>query len=193
MIPLGSCTMKLNGSAELMPVSWSGFSSIHPFAPAEQTAGYRRLFTDLESWLAEITGYDKVSLQPNRCCFCKFTIDTREWFLLHFLLFSGAQGEYAGLLAIKGYLSSIGQGHRNVDGFSTFPHLALIYVLCCEIFQLCLVPVNAHGTNPASANMVGMKVIVVDSDRYGNVRWKDVVPKVIYLTLLNCPLFNVIL
>lgn len=134
MIPLGSCTMKMNGSAELIPVTWPKFCSIHPFAPREQTLGYDMLFHDLEKWLCEVTGYDKISLQPN----------------------SGAAGEYAGMLTIRNYLRSIGQEQRNV----------------------CLIPESAHGTNPASAHMAGMKVVVVDSDRHGNVNYRDLTAKV---------------
>ncbi|KHN85426.1 Glycine dehydrogenase [decarboxylating], mitochondrial [Toxocara canis] len=134
MIPLGSCTMKLNGSAELIPVTWPKFCSLHPFVPKEQAEGYNDLFRDLESWLCEITGYDKVSLQPN----------------------SGAAGEYAGMLAIRNYLHSIGEEQRDI----------------------CLIPVSAHGTNPASAHMAGMKVVVVDSDRHGNINYRDLTAKV---------------
>lgn len=129
MIPLGSCTMKLNATAEMIPVTWPEFGALHPFAPAEQTTGYTELFDDLKKWLVEITGYDAVSLQPN----------------------SGAQGEYAGLLAIRAYHVSRGEGHRNV----------------------CLIPSSAHGTNPASAQMVGMHVVVVDCDSQGNVDVDD--------------------
>jgi len=129
MIPLGSCTMKLNATTEMLPVSWPEFSGIHPFAPADQTEGYRLLFRDLEAWLAEITGFSAVSLQPN----------------------SGAQGEYAGLLVIRRYHQARGQGHRNV----------------------CLIPRSAHGTNPASATMAGMKVVVVECDQAGNIDIAD--------------------
>ena len=129
MIPLGSCTMKLNATAEMMPITWPGFSKIHPFAPLEQTAGYQLLFDELESALAEITGFTAVSLQPN----------------------AGSQGEYAGLLAIHAYHASRGQGHRNV----------------------CLIPQSAHGTNPASAVMAGMKVVVVKTDERGNIDVAD--------------------
>ncbi|XP_064164076.1 glycine dehydrogenase (decarboxylating), mitochondrial-like [Anguilla rostrata] len=125
MIPLGSCTMKLNSSTELMPITWREFSSIHPFVPLDQAQGYQQLFRQLERDLCEITGYDAISLQPN----------------------SGAQGEYAGLAAIKTYLNFKGEGHRTV----------------------CLIPKSAHGTNPASAQMVGMNVQVVESDRGGNI------------------------
>ncbi len=125
MIPLGSCTMKLNATTEMIPVTWPEFGSLHPFAPAEQAHGYRELFEDLKRWLVEITGYDAVSLQPN----------------------SGAQGEYAGLLAIRAYHLSRNDGERTV----------------------CLIPSSAHGTNPASAQMVGMDVVVVNCDPEGNV------------------------
>ena len=129
MIPLGSCTMKLNATAEMIPVTWPEFGALHPFAPAEQALGYAELFDDLKQWLVEITGYDAVSLQPN----------------------SGAQGEYAGLLAIRGYHKARGDLNRNV----------------------CLIPSSAHGTNPASAQMVGMEVVVVNCDAQGNVDVDD--------------------
>lgn len=129
MIPLGSCTMKLNASTEMLPVSWPGFAQIHPFVPPAQAAGYRRLISDLESWLAACTGFDGVSLQPN----------------------SGAQGEYAGLLAIRAYHEHRNQSHRNI----------------------CLIPSSAHGTNPASAMMAGMQVVVVACDDQGNVDVAD--------------------
>ena len=129
MIPLGSCTMKLNATAEMIPVTWPEFANIHPLAPAEQAEGYRELITTLEAMIVECTGYDAVSLQPN----------------------SGAQGEYAGLLAIRGYHRSRGEGHRNI----------------------CLIPESAHGTNPASAQMVGMDVVVVACDKDGNVDVAD--------------------
>jgi glycine dehydrogenase len=125
MIPLGSCTMKLNATTEMMPLTWAEFSSLHPFAPRDQASGYHALFARLEKWLSQITGYDAVSLQPN----------------------SGAQGEYAGLLAIRGYHASRGESHRNV----------------------CLIPSSAHGTNPASAHMAGMEVVVVACDARGDV------------------------
>jgi glycine dehydrogenase len=125
MIPLGSCTMKLNATTEMIPVTWRSFSMLHPFAPLEQAQGYMQLFEELEDMLAEITGFDAVSLQPN----------------------AGSQGEYAGLLAIRGYHQSRGDVHRDV----------------------CLIPVSAHGTNPASAVMAGMKVVVVACDEHGNV------------------------
>ena len=129
MIPLGSCTMKLNATAEMIPVTWPEFGAMHPFAPVEQAAGYHAMFRDLEQKLCQITGYDAILLQPN----------------------SGAQGEYAGLLAIRGYHRSRGEGHRNV----------------------CLIPSSAHGTNPASAHMVGMEVVVVACDKMGNVDLAD--------------------
>jgi glycine dehydrogenase len=130
MIPLGSCTMKLNATAEMIPVTWPEFGQIHPLAPAEQTGGYRELITSLEAMLVEITGYDAVSLQPN----------------------SGAQGEYAGLLAIRAYHIARGDGHRDV----------------------CLIPESAHGTNPASAQMCGMSVVVTKCDSNGNVDVADI-------------------
>jgi len=129
MIPLGSCTMKLNATTEMMPLTWPAFGALHPFAPREQAAGYHALFAQLEKWLIDITGYDAVSLQPN----------------------SGAQGEYAGLLAIRGYHAARGDSHRKV----------------------CLIPSSAHGTNPASAAMVGMEVVVVACDKHGNVSVDD--------------------
>jgi len=125
MIPLGSCTMKLNATAEMIPVTWPEFAHIHPFAPAQQTQGYKTLIDQLEQMLCECTGYDAVSLQPN----------------------SGAQGEYAGLLAIRAYHRAHGEGHRHV----------------------CLIPESAHGTNPASAQLCGMEVVVVACDQEGNV------------------------
>ncbi len=133
MIPLGSCTMKLNATAEMVPVSWPEFSALHPFAPPEQAAGYRRLFRDLESWLAAITGLPVVSLQPN----------------------AGSQGEYAGLLAIRGYHRARGETGRNV----------------------CLIPASAHGTNPASAVMAGFRVVAVACDASGNVDVADLKAK----------------
>ncbi|HUF26900.1 MAG TPA: aminomethyl-transferring glycine dehydrogenase [Gemmatimonadaceae bacterium] len=133
MIPLGSCTMKLNASVEMMPISWPGFSRLHPFAPPEQAEGYRIMFDELEASLAEITGFAAVSLQPN----------------------AGSQGEYAGLLVIRRHHESRGAAHRNI----------------------CLIPQSAHGTNPASAVMAGMRVVVVRTDGAGNIdledlRWK---------------------
>nr|WP_244396154.1 aminomethyl-transferring glycine dehydrogenase [Afipia carboxidovorans] len=129
MIPLGSCTMKLNATTEMIPLTWPEFGNIHPFVPKSQAAGYHALFARLEQWLAEITGYDAVSLQPN----------------------SGAQGEYAGLLAIRSYHAARGEAKRDV----------------------CLIPASAHGTNPASASMAGMKVVVVACDTNGNVDVAD--------------------
>ncbi|KFN41613.1 aminomethyl-transferring glycine dehydrogenase [Arenimonas metalli] len=129
MIPLGSCTMKLNATAEMIPVTWPEFGNIHPLAPAAQAEGYRQLITELEAMLVECTGYDAVSLQPN----------------------SGAQGEYAGLLAIRGYHRSRGEAHRDI----------------------CLIPDSAHGTNPASAQMCGMTVVVTKTDANGNVDVED--------------------
>ncbi|WP_347264620.1 aminomethyl-transferring glycine dehydrogenase [Nitrobacter sp.] len=129
MIPLGSCTMKLNATTEMIPLTWAAFANLHPFAPPEQTEGYLTLFENFEEWLLDITGYDAVSLQPN----------------------SGAQGEYAGLLAIRGYHAARGEGHRTV----------------------CLIPSSAHGTNPASANMAGMDVVVVACDARGDVDVDD--------------------
>ena len=129
MIPLGSCTMKLNATAEMMPITWPGFSKLHPFAPVEQAEGYRALFEELEAALAEITGFAAVSLQPN----------------------AGSQGEFAGLLAIHGYHASRNESHRDV----------------------CLTPQSAHGTNPASAVMAGMKVVVVRTDQRGNIDIAD--------------------
>ncbi|WP_251358723.1 aminomethyl-transferring glycine dehydrogenase [Kangiella sp. TOML190] len=133
MIPLGSCTMKLNATSEMIPITWPEFAHIHPFAPEEQTTGYLEMIKELEADLVEITGYDFVSMQPN----------------------SGAQGEYAGLLAIKKYYESIGQSHRNI----------------------CLIPSSAHGTNPASAQMAGMKVVVTKCDENGNVDVADLEAK----------------
>ena len=129
MIPLGSCTMKLNAAAEMFPVSWPEFSKIHPFAPLAQARGYQILFQNLEDWLAEITGFAGISLQPN----------------------AGSQGEYAGLLVIRAYHESRGDQHRNV----------------------CLIPTSAHGTNPASAAMAGMKIVAVACDTNGNIDVAD--------------------
>ena len=134
MISLGSCTMKLNATSEMIPVTWPGLCDIHPFAPHEQVQGYHELIEDLNKDLAEITGFAAVSAQPN----------------------SGATGEYAGLLTIKRYLESKGEGHRNV----------------------CLIPKSAHGTNPASAAMAGMKVVVVDNDDQGNIDIDDLNAKI---------------
>ena len=133
MIPLGSCTMKLNAAAELYPVTWAEFGALHPFAPRDQAAGYAEMFTLLENWLSEITGFSAVSLQPN----------------------SGSQGEYAGLLTIRAYLKSIGQGHRNT----------------------CLIPQSAHGTNPASAALAGMKIVIIACDKDGNIDIADLQSK----------------
>ncbi|MCF8369297.1 MAG: aminomethyl-transferring glycine dehydrogenase [Bacteroidales bacterium] len=133
MIPLGSCTMKLNAAAELFSLSWPEFGEIHPFAPADQVQGYLELISDLEKDLCQITGFDAVSFQPN----------------------SGASGEYAGLLVIKAYLDSIGQGHRHI----------------------CLIPASAHGTNPASSVMAGMDVVVVKCDEHGNIDLSDLEEK----------------
>ncbi len=133
MIPLGSCTMKLNATAEMIPVTFPEASKLHPFAPESQTEGYRTLFRELEGMLATATGFDAVSLQPN----------------------AGSQGEYAGLLVIRAYLESKGQGHRNV----------------------CLIPKSAHGTNPASAALAGMKVVVTACDHDGNVDLMDLQAK----------------
>ncbi len=129
MIPLGSCTMKLNASAEMMPITWPGFADIHPFAPPEQTEGYAVVIGRLAEWLREATGFAAVSLQPN----------------------AGSQGEYAGLLAIRAYHAARGEGSRDV----------------------CLIPASAHGTNPASAAMAGLRVVVVGCDRAGNIDLAD--------------------
>jgi glycine dehydrogenase len=133
MIPLGSCTMKLNGTTEMLPVTWPEFARLHPFAPAEQARGYKILFEQLEAWLAEITGFAAVSLQPN----------------------AGSQGEYAGLLAIRAYHQSRNEAHRDV----------------------CLIPVSAHGTNPASAAVAGFKVVAVACDAQGNIEVEDLKAK----------------
>jgi glycine dehydrogenase len=129
MIPLGSCTMKLNATAEMFPISWPEFSKLHPFAPGEQTVGYKEMSKQLENWLAEITGFDAISLQPN----------------------AGSQGEYAGLLAIRGYHASRGESHRNI----------------------CLIPTSAHGTNPASAHMAGFRVVSVACLKDGDIDLAD--------------------
>jgi len=134
MIPLGSCTMKLNAATEMTPVTWPEFNSIHPFAPADQSLGYREMIDQLESMLCAITGYDAISLQPN----------------------AGSQGEYAGLLAIKQYHESRGDMNRNI----------------------CLIPSSAHGTNPASAQMANMQVVVVKCDDSGNVDLQDLDAKI---------------
>ncbi|WP_336068471.1 aminomethyl-transferring glycine dehydrogenase [Nitratireductor rhodophyticola] len=133
MIPLGSCTMKLNAAAEMMPVSWPEVGGLHPFAPPEHTVGYRRMIDDLDRWLSEITGFDAVSLQPN----------------------AGSQGEYAGLLAIRRYHAERGEGDRDI----------------------CLIPSSAHGTNPASASMAGMQVVVVRCTEDGNIDQDDLKAK----------------
>ncbi len=133
MIPLGSCTMKLNATSEMIPVTWPAFAHVHPFAPASQTAGYRAMIAGLEDMLCAATGYAAVSLQPN----------------------AGSQGEYAGLLVIRAWHASRGDTHRNV----------------------CLIPSSAHGTNPASAQMAGMKVVVTDCDAMGNVDLDDLEAK----------------
>ena len=129
MIPLGSCTMKLNATSEMIPITWPEFANLHPFAPREQARGYRLMIEELEAWLCAITGFDAISMQPN----------------------SGAQGEYAGLVAIRKYHESRGQGQRDI----------------------CLIPSSAHGTNPASAQMVSMRVVIVDCDKAGNVDIED--------------------
>ncbi|MEO1125034.1 MAG: aminomethyl-transferring glycine dehydrogenase [Cyanobacteria bacterium J06639_16] len=129
MIPLGSCTMKLNATAEMLPITWPAFGQIHPFVPLAQVQGYQVLFQQLETWLGEITGFDGISLQPN----------------------AGSQGEYTGLLVIREYHQKRGEGHRNV----------------------CLIPQSAHGTNPASAVMAGMKVVAVACDDDGNIDVED--------------------
>ena len=129
MIPLGSCTMKLNATTEMLPVTWPEFAGLHPFAPAEQTAGYHAMLAELERMLIECTGYDAISLQPN----------------------AGSQGEYAGLLVIRRYHESRGDTQRDV----------------------CLIPSSAHGTNPASAALAGMRVVIVDCDALGNIDLAD--------------------
>ncbi|MDF2466198.1 MAG: gcvP, partial [Ramlibacter sp.] len=133
MIPLGSCTMKLNATSEMIPITWPEFAHVHPFAPADQLQGYAELDEQLRAWLCQATGYAGISLQPN----------------------AGSQGEYAGLLAIKAFHESKGQGHRNI----------------------CLIPSSAHGTNPASAQMAGMQVVVVACDDNGNVHLPDLQAK----------------
>ena len=133
MIPLGSCTMKLNSATELFALSWPSFSNLHPFAPLNQTRGYSIMFHELEEMLCEITGFDAMSLQPN----------------------SGAQGEYAGLMVIREYHKNNGDSNRNI----------------------CLIPSSAHGTNPASAVMAGMKVVVVKCDEKGNIDFEDLKQK----------------
>ncbi len=133
MIPLGSCTMKLNATAEMIPVTWPKFSRLHPYAPSNQAQGYQMLFQQLETWLADITGFSAVSLQPN----------------------AGSQGEYAGLMVIRAYQEERGQGQRNI----------------------CLIPVSAHGTNPASAVIAGLKVVPVACDNHGNIDLPDLEAK----------------
>ncbi len=134
MIPLGSCTMKLNGTSEMLPITWQEFASLHPFVPTDQADGYDALFRSLNGWLAEITGLSAVSLQPN----------------------SGAAGEYTGLRVIRAYHESRGEGHRDV----------------------CIVPISAHGTNPASSIMAGYQVVIVDCDQHGNIDIEDLKSKV---------------
>lgn len=129
MIPLGSCTMKLNATSEMIPITWPEFANLHPFAPQEQAQGYKLMIEELEAWLCTITGFDAISMQPN----------------------SGAQGEYAGLVAIRKYHESRGEGQRDI----------------------CLIPSSAHGTNPASAQMVSMRVVIVECDKAGNVDLED--------------------
>ena len=133
MIPLGSCTMKLNATTEMESITWNEFSNIHPFAPNSQTIGFRELIEELGDWLTEATGFDDISMQPN----------------------SGAQGEYAGLMVIRAFHKANGDNHRNI----------------------CLIPASAHGTNPASAVMAGMKVIVVACDKHGNISKEDLKEK----------------
>ena len=133
MIPLGSCTMKLNATTEMEAVTWPEFGNIHPFAPTHQTSGYTKLINELGDWLIQYTGFDDISMQPN----------------------SGAQGEYAGLLLIRAFHVAYGNSHRNV----------------------CLIPASAHGTNPASAVMAGMKVVIVQCDKYGNISKEDLKEK----------------
>ena len=133
MIPLGSCTMKLNATAEMIPVTFEGFANLHPFAPRDQWTGYLDMINQLRDWLIEITGYDEMSMQPN----------------------SGAQGEYAGLVAIRRYHESLGQRDRDI----------------------CLIPSSAHGTNPASASMTGLRVVVIKTDESGNIDLEDLKAK----------------
>ena len=133
MIPLGSCTMKLNAAAEMMPLSWPEVGNVHPFAPEKYRTGYQAMIDDLDRWLCEITGFDKVTFQPN----------------------AGSQGEFAGLVAIRRFHESNGEGHRNI----------------------CIIPASSHGTNPASAQMAGMEVVVVKSDENGNVDVDDLKAK----------------
>ncbi|WP_273021306.1 aminomethyl-transferring glycine dehydrogenase [Rheinheimera sp.] len=133
MISLGSCTMKLNATAEMIPVTWPEFGSLHPFVPRDQAEGYYEMITELGNWLVNITGYDNISMQPN----------------------SGAQGEYAGMVAIRKYHESRGEGHRNI----------------------CLIPVSAHGTNPATAAMTSYDVVLVECDKRGNIDMNDLKAK----------------
>ena len=133
MISLGSCTMKLNAAAEMLPLSWKKWNNIHPFAPNEQVKGYIEILNTLEQQLNEITGFHSTTLQPN----------------------SGAQGEYTGLMLIRAYFKSINQEKRNI----------------------CLIPSSAHGTNPASAIMAGMKVVVVGTDKHGNINEEELKEK----------------
>jgi len=133
MIPLGSCTMKLNATVEMIPITWQEFSQIHPFAPLDQTKGYLKIFSLLADALIKITGFDGISLQPN----------------------AGSQGEYAGLCTIKKYFENKGEINRNI----------------------CLIPSSAHGTNPASAAMIGLHIIVIDCDSNGNIDLKDLKEK----------------
>ncbi|MDO6720783.1 aminomethyl-transferring glycine dehydrogenase [Psychrosphaera sp. 1_MG-2023] len=143
MISLGSCTMKLNATAEMIPVTWPEFGNLHPFCPADQALGYRKMIGELSDWLIDVTGYDNISMQPN----------------------SGAQGEYAGLIAIRKYHESNGDHHRNI----------------------CLIPSSAHGTNPASAQMASMKVVVVECLPDGNVNMEDLKAKAeLHADALSC-------
>ncbi|MFM8694970.1 MAG: glycine dehydrogenase (aminomethyl-transferring), partial [Actinomycetota bacterium] len=134
MIPLGSCTMKLNATTEMEAITWPEFADLHPFAPSNQSLGTRKIVSELSKWLIDITGYDAVSLQPN----------------------AGSQGEFAGLLAIRNYLDSLGQSQRDI----------------------CLIPSSAHGTNAASAVMAGMRVVVIACDEAGNVSLDDLKAKI---------------
>ena len=136
MIPLGSCTMKLNAATQLLPIGWSAFAQLHPFCPPAQAAGTRAMIADLEQYLCEITGFAGMSLQPN----------------------SGAQGEYTGLLVIRAYHAARGESHRDI----------------------CLIPSSAHGTNPASAVMCGMKVVVVGCDKHGNINLDELKDCLLY-------------
>jgi len=133
MIPLGSCTMKLNATTEMEAITWNEFSNIHPFAPNNQTDGYHKLIGELGNWLTETTGFDEISMQPN----------------------SGAQGEYTGLMVIRAFHKENGNDHRNI----------------------CLIPASAHGTNPASAVIAGLKVVIVECDKHGNISKDDLAEK----------------